>query len=1078
MVHHPTPSHSRTDLSPAAIIHMYYNLATTDCINLLAQNEQYLRTSSNSFHYQTLQQLGLNIADLLSAVKEHIDQALQALPSLTDSHSSWKVCMEQVRQHHQELVQLIRSIPNNPPLINHDKSSLPKKQSRVDVESVEIYQHINSVLQMLITNISQFQILCSSDISSHGLDTMSAYIANESCNAESEPYSNDPVAIIPQYSCNESLNHAMMSGMSSIQSYGVIGPGNSNYMQANNLESLSQLDNHTSLTAQQYLSEIITPDLLQSINQMHTSPESTLPGMNDSSENVISCINSALYCLQSIIELSSQPFDASQRKDLYDLAYNAMLHITKLLSHYHIESSFSAETTQRISQDLQVAKIEVQEKSALMQRIYNQNVKLRDRCSEVLEKSKHHKSKGKELLVATKHATEYANDVNARYKQLDITIKKTNDANSALKIENEQFKKEAAIANQKIQELMNEKVAAEQASRELSNEKAATKQKLEQLTHEKATLDLQTRELQEKIAFLHKEMDKAQKSFDCDLVSCISKMEQKCKNLDSNIQTLQKENVAANAKIAALLKPQCDCVLKHEPIGLFDNTLLSASFTQATDSQKKMQSFKPGRPLPTIPYSTTTSDSINKLDLSRSDKLSIQLASQNNQTGQFFKNCNIFNYRDLPWDSIENALSAHKVYCSLLSRPIQIYSVYPAILRRFKNRHITATIIQSHWRGYKNRKQFYKHRNRLFVCGELVENEASYLQHLFILIKSALPIKEILKSGQKGALSRTRFCSILHSIEAIANVTATILYKILKRLDVWHVNQTVGDVFLRMVPHLMSYKAYIEQYSEVLKYYGLLGNGSSLKSNSHHELLDLLITPVQHIPRYVLLLKELIKNTSTHHPDRHLIQKACDQLHQLVLQIDGNSIENMEFILSDFPQSLEQNKRSLLYSISLDENTQTIEKVANEFRMVNRVLLVYSDLIIGADVMPSKNSTLKQLRFQWGLALSDVTAIEYNPAVLNDKKHNLGAMCISWRCDERSGTYCIPYINSQMGLSWTLKIQSTWKNASKFPGMTNKLGLISRSLVDTTGENIRNTPFNLLGDAFGQINIQDDQIKC
>jgi hypothetical protein len=39
-------------------------------------------------------------------------------------------------------------------------------------------------------------------------------------------------------------------------------------------------------------------------------------------------------------------------------------------------------------------------------------------------------------------------------------------------------------------------------------------------------------------------------------------------------------------------------------------------------------------------------------------------------------------------------------------------------------------------------------------------------------------------------------------------------------------------------------------------------------------LESFLITPIQRIPRYVLLLTELLKHTEPSHPDHELLQKA------------------------------------------------------------------------------------------------------------------------------------------------------------------------------------------------------------
>lgn len=57
----------------------------------------------------------------------------------------------------------------------------------------------------------------------------------------------------------------------------------------------------------------------------------------------------------------------------------------------------------------------------------------------------------------------------------------------------------------------------------------------------------------------------------------------------------------------------------------------------------------------------------------------------------------------------------------------------------------------------------------------------------------------------------------------------------------------------------------------------------------------LLIMPVQRIPRYELLLKELIKHTNNDHPDHDLLISSQSLVHELALKI--NRMEKESFFL-------------------------------------------------------------------------------------------------------------------------------------------------------------------------------------
>jgi len=51
-------------------------------------------------------------------------------------------------------------------------------------------------------------------------------------------------------------------------------------------------------------------------------------------------------------------------------------------------------------------------------------------------------------------------------------------------------------------------------------------------------------------------------------------------------------------------------------------------------------------------------------------------------------------------------------------------------------------------------------------------------------------------------------------------------------------------------------------------------------------LNDLIIQPVQRIPRYELYIKDFLKCTNLNHPDYQLLLKAQSEIHSLAEQID------------------------------------------------------------------------------------------------------------------------------------------------------------------------------------------------
>lgn len=58
---------------------------------------------------------------------------------------------------------------------------------------------------------------------------------------------------------------------------------------------------------------------------------------------------------------------------------------------------------------------------------------------------------------------------------------------------------------------------------------------------------------------------------------------------------------------------------------------------------------------------------------------------------------------------------------------------------------------------------------------------------------------------------------------------------------------------------------------------------------------QLLIKPVQKIPRYELLIQRLLKHTDLSHPDYELLSAAQKEVHELVVKINCTERESLEW---------------------------------------------------------------------------------------------------------------------------------------------------------------------------------------
>lgn len=172
-------------------------------------------------------------------------------------------------------------------------------------------------------------------------------------------------------------------------------------------------------------------------------------------------------------------------------------------------------------------------------------------------------------------------------------------------------------------------------------------------------------------------------------------------------------------------------------------------------------------------------------------------------------------------------------------------------------------------------------KKRLFVVEELVSTERSYLmsldamQQLFMLPMRRLP-----------TVSATDLATVFPQLETIRNFSAQLLESLDARRAQWHASTTtVGDVFLATGPFLKAHASFVNGHADAVAAFERLAlrlpevqriaSDALLDARSRGQnIQSLLITPVQRIPRYLLLLESLLSRTPEAHPDHALLTSA------------------------------------------------------------------------------------------------------------------------------------------------------------------------------------------------------------
>ncbi|CDW58402.1 Rho guanine nucleotide exchange factor 17 [Trichuris trichiura] len=206
------------------------------------------------------------------------------------------------------------------------------------------------------------------------------------------------------------------------------------------------------------------------------------------------------------------------------------------------------------------------------------------------------------------------------------------------------------------------------------------------------------------------------------------------------------------------------------------------------------------------------------------------------------------------------------------------------------------------WRR-RSKGSIRKHQDtRTHIVKELVETENSYVENLKLLVHKYLrPLKrpELCSLVELGTLNE-----IFFQVPEMLAYHEAFLKALKSRIDLWDNKQKIGDILLANFTKqcvIDTYMAFINNWKNARL---AIRKACSAKpafakylercSREHMNKLSLdalLIMPVQRIPRYELLLKELLKHTSVEHPDHALLLRAGKVLHELANKIDQTQQE-------------------------------------------------------------------------------------------------------------------------------------------------------------------------------------------
>ena len=190
-----------------------------------------------------------------------------------------------------------------------------------------------------------------------------------------------------------------------------------------------------------------------------------------------------------------------------------------------------------------------------------------------------------------------------------------------------------------------------------------------------------------------------------------------------------------------------------------------------------------------------------------------------------------------------------------------------------------------------------KLKHRVFIIQEILKTEENYMNILLELINTViLPCQEL------KYLNKTQEKEIFSNIETIAKFSEKFYSALKEKFDNnFDTSKTLfAETIVRMQPFFRFYYPYCINYQDARWKLEEIRKDNpqfniwlkNIEMEKWDKVIDsVLIEPVQRLPRLLLLLKELRKNTDISHPDYKYIEQALKSFEELNSSVNKNMEE-------------------------------------------------------------------------------------------------------------------------------------------------------------------------------------------
>jgi len=298
----------------------------------------------------------------------------------------------------------------------------------------------------------------------------------------------------------------------------------------------------------------------------------------------------------------------------------------------------------------------------------------------------------------------------------------------------------------------------------------------------------------------------------------------------------------------------------------------------------------------------------------------------------------------------------------------------------------------------KREAEVKREDKRIKIVHELLQVEKNYVHVLHLIIGKYLNPLQASAKSVRPILNLDQIKNIFSIVEILNNYHKLLFESLESRIKRWLADQmrhplNIGDIFIRAADTLRCYTAYINNFNNAIAtvrdcrktnpaFSQFLKRVQADPETRMEDLDSFLIAPVQQLPRYIMLLTDLLRNTSSTHDDFGTLTQAVNKMKDLTIYVneqkrvseDAATVAAKQALIRGKCPNLSAPQRKFVRdgNLNFGEN-QTVktkdgyvflfndvvvltEKVANKSEYTFKDLLTLSHFRIEDDTRPGRNS--------------------------------------------------------------------------------------------------------------------------